>query len=58
MQITRSTLDTVKGPDDRFTGDVYIDPVAAAPAPWMVVCALRQSGTWVLVNRFGLPVIL
>jgi quercetin dioxygenase-like cupin family protein len=33
MQITRSSLDTVKGPDDWFTGDVYIDPVAAMPPP-------------------------
>src|ERR671927_97153 len=29
MQITRSSLDTVRGPDDWFTGDVYLDPVAA-----------------------------
>jgi quercetin dioxygenase-like cupin family protein len=28
MQITRSSLDTAKGPADRFTGDVYIDTVA------------------------------
>jgi len=27
--ITRSSLDTVKGPNDWFTGDVYIDAVAA-----------------------------
>ncbi len=33
MQITRSSIDTVKGPADWFTGDVYIDAVAAAPAP-------------------------
>ena len=29
MQITRSSIDTAKGPDDWFTGDVYIDAVAA-----------------------------
>ena len=29
MEITRSTLDTQKGPSDWFTGDVYIDAVAA-----------------------------
>ena len=29
MQITRSTIDTQKGPGDWFTGDVYIDAVAA-----------------------------
>ena len=29
MEITRSGLDTVKGPVDWFTGDVYLDPVAA-----------------------------
>ncbi len=29
MEITRSRLDTTKGPADWFTGDVYIDAVAA-----------------------------
>lgn len=29
MQITRSIIDTQKGPADWFTGDVYIDAVAA-----------------------------
>ena len=29
MQITRNALDSVKGPGDWFTGDVYIDTVAA-----------------------------
>jgi quercetin dioxygenase-like cupin family protein len=29
MQITRSSIQTNKGPADRFTGDVYIDAVAA-----------------------------
>jgi quercetin dioxygenase-like cupin family protein len=29
MQITRSSTDTQKGPTDWFTGDVYIDAVAA-----------------------------
>ena len=29
MQITRSSIDTQKGPADWFTGDVYVDPVAA-----------------------------
>ena len=33
MEITRSSADTVKGPEEWFTGDVYIDAVAAAPAP-------------------------
>jgi quercetin dioxygenase-like cupin family protein len=33
MEITRSSIDTVKGPADWFTGDVYIDAIAAAPAP-------------------------
>jgi quercetin dioxygenase-like cupin family protein len=33
MQITRSSIDTAKGPEGWFTGDVYIDAVAAAPAP-------------------------
>jgi len=29
MEITRNTLDTTPGPADWFTGQVYIDPVAA-----------------------------
>jgi quercetin dioxygenase-like cupin family protein len=29
MQITRSTIETQKGPAAWFTGDVYIDAVAA-----------------------------
>lgn len=29
MQITRSSIDTRKGPADWFTGDVHLDPVAA-----------------------------
>jgi quercetin dioxygenase-like cupin family protein len=29
MEITRSSLETTPGPSDRFTGDVYIDAVAA-----------------------------
>ncbi|MBG6089450.1 hypothetical protein IW256_003563 [Actinomadura viridis] len=32
MQITRSSIDTVKGPADWFTGEVYIAEYAAAPA--------------------------
>ena len=36
MEITRSSIDTAKGPDTWFTGDVYIDSVAAAPAPGRV----------------------
>ena len=29
MQITRSSIDTQKGPTDWFTGDVYLDAIAA-----------------------------
>src|SRR4051794_20389512 len=29
MQITRSSIETMKGPADWFTGDVYIDALAA-----------------------------
>jgi quercetin dioxygenase-like cupin family protein len=32
MQITRSSIETSKGPADWFTGDVYIDAVAAPEA--------------------------
>ena len=37
MQITRSSVDTAKGPADWFTGDVYLDAVAAA------TCSLRAE---------------
>src|SRR5438093_9291718 len=33
MEISRSSIETAKGPSDWFTGDVYIDAVAAAPPP-------------------------
>jgi quercetin dioxygenase-like cupin family protein len=33
MQITKSSIETVTGPSDWFTGAVYIDAVAAPPAP-------------------------
>jgi quercetin dioxygenase-like cupin family protein len=33
MQITRSSIDTAKGPGEWFTGDVYIDAVCSPPAP-------------------------
>ena len=39
MQITRSGIDTQKGPADRFTGDVYIDAVAAPEATSTVAAA-------------------
>ena len=40
MQITRSSLDTSKGPADWFTGDVYIDTVAAPSPPARTAAAL------------------
>lgn len=39
MQITRSSLDTAKGPTDWFTGDVYIDTVTVATAPSRLAAA-------------------
>jgi quercetin dioxygenase-like cupin family protein len=33
MKITPSSIDTMKGPADWFTGDVYVDIVAAPSAP-------------------------
>lgn len=39
MKITRSSIETAKGPADRFTGDVYIDMIAANPAPSRVQAA-------------------
>ena len=41
MQITRSSVDTQKGPAEWFTGDVYIDAVAAPVAP------ARAASAWV-----------
>jgi quercetin dioxygenase-like cupin family protein len=40
MQITRSSLDTNKGPADWFTGDVWIDTVAAPSPPARTAAAL------------------
>jgi hypothetical protein len=51
MQITRSSTDTVKGPGDWFTGDVYIDAVAPSPSrvcpqTWCTSCLARgPTGT-------------
>src|SRR6188472_1709114 len=39
MQITRSSIETQKGPADWFTGDVYIDAVAAPEATATVAAA-------------------
>ena len=39
MQITRSSIDTMKGPADWFTGDVYIDAIAAGTEPSRVGAA-------------------
>ncbi|HWE10114.1 MAG TPA: cupin domain-containing protein [Solirubrobacteraceae bacterium] len=33
MQITRNSLDTTPGPRDWFTGDVYLDTIAAPSPP-------------------------
>ena len=33
MQITRSSIETMVGPSDWFTGSVYIDQVATPTAP-------------------------
>jgi quercetin dioxygenase-like cupin family protein len=40
MQITRSSLQTARGPDDWFTGDAYIDTVAAPTGPSCLGAAL------------------
>jgi quercetin dioxygenase-like cupin family protein len=40
MQITRSSIDTGKGQDDWFTGDVYVDPIAAPSEPSRVAASL------------------
>jgi NAD(P)-dependent dehydrogenase (short-subunit alcohol dehydrogenase family) len=58
VQITRSSIDTAKGPADWFTGDVYIDAVAAAPAPSRVTADVTseddvQAAVDHTVERFG-----
>jgi quercetin dioxygenase-like cupin family protein len=40
MNITRSSLDTTKGPADWFTGDVYIDSIAVPEASARAASAL------------------
>ena len=40
MQITRSSLETGKGPSEWFTGAVYLDPVATATEPSRVQAAM------------------
>jgi hypothetical protein len=49
MQITRSSLDTAKGPAEWFTGAVYIDAVAAPAAP------ARAQANLVYLGRPGAP---
>jgi quercetin dioxygenase-like cupin family protein len=39
VQITRSSTETTKGPADWFTGDVYIDTVAAPSEPYRLAAA-------------------
>jgi len=39
MQITRSSIETSKGPGEWFTGDVYIDAVAAPAEPYRLAAA-------------------
>jgi quercetin dioxygenase-like cupin family protein len=40
MHITRSSIDTTKGPSDWFTGEVYIDAIAAPAGTSAVAAAL------------------
>jgi quercetin dioxygenase-like cupin family protein len=39
MQITRSSIETGKGPADWFTGDVFIDTVAEPAEPYRIAAA-------------------
>jgi uncharacterized RmlC-like cupin family protein len=40
MQITRNSLETVRGPADRSTGDIYIDTIASPSGPSGLVAAV------------------
>jgi hypothetical protein len=51
VQITRSSLNTAKGPDDWFAGDVYIDAVAAAPPPSRITANLVHFMPGAAANR-------
>ncbi len=58
MQITRSSLDTARGPADWFTGDVYIDTLAAPAGSSTFAAALvhftpgrARPGTHILAAR-------
>ena len=50
MQITSSSIDTQKGPADWFTGDVYIDAVAA-PMVHFAIHQADESGSTVTWGR-------
>lgn len=39
MKITRSSIETAKGPTDWFTGDVYIDAAAEPAEPYRLAAA-------------------
>jgi quercetin dioxygenase-like cupin family protein len=39
LQIMRSTLDTGRGPGEWFTGDVYVDTIAAPSGGWRIGAA-------------------
>jgi hypothetical protein len=43
MQITRSSIETQKGPADWFTGDVYIDAIAAPAGTSTFAAAMVPS---------------
>jgi hypothetical protein len=65
MQITRSSIDTGEGAADWFTGDVYVDPIAApsgstrvgaAPNRFMAHVAIQQVDENGSAGTFGEPV--
>ena len=61
MQITRSSLQTAKGPQEWFTGDVYIDTVAAPAGPSragaaMVHLAMQEADDTGSPVAWGAPV--
>jgi quercetin dioxygenase-like cupin family protein len=39
MKLTRNSIETTKGPADWFTGDVYVDAVAAPDGPFRLAAA-------------------
>ena len=51
MQLTRNTLDTMRGPADWFTGTVYIDTITSPEGDWNLgAAAVRLAATRLMTH--------